>query len=69
MNTLAYQANQITDPLMMTVIGGIALIVVGFVLYNAFAGDKKSGAPIRRLPRREHGLRAPRRQTADSGRF
>jgi hypothetical protein len=60
---LAYAANQVNDPLMMVVIGGLAVIVVGFVLYNAFT-EKKS---VRRDGR--ENIRRPRRPATESGRF
>ena len=60
--TIAYAANQVNDPLMMVIIGGLAVIVVGFVLYNAFT-EKKT---VRRDVREN---RRPRRPAAESGRF
>ena len=62
---LAYAANQIHDPLIMGVISAMAVVVVGFVLWNAF-GEKPT---TRRTDRRERPARKPRREASISGRF
>lgn len=64
MSTLAYTANQINDPIAIFVILGIAVVVVGYVLFNAFSAKPNPKA------RYQHPRREDKRKAASaSGRF
>ena len=60
--TLAFAANQVNEPWMMVVIGGLAVGVLGYVLYNAFTEKKTVRRDMRNAGR-------PRRPATESGRF
>ena len=65
MFTLAQTANQINSPVAMFVVLGIALVVVGYVLYNAFSAKPNPKARFQHTPRKEK----QRKPASASGRF